>query len=148
MLIMYTFFLFWFLNSDQVNPLCRTSAITCSPTLKQPALRKHESPRREREELVCVCGSVHLFISVYGSFSDIWGNNLVLLYVCTALRTSERMIARLSSVSARMCVSDAELEGCVGRSILCWCKLISRIQTSGVLRWKKKQKTVCFCSLL
>lgn len=38
-----------------------------------------------------------------------------------------------------VCVSHSELECCVGRSILCWCKLISGIQTLGAL---------CSCVLL
>lgn len=93
---------------------------------------------RGKETFVCVCA----FVDVCASLSLFMGRSvtyekIIWFYVCTALRASERMIAHTPCVAVCVCASDAELEGCVGRSILCWCKLISRIQTLGALRRKK-----------
>lgn len=66
---------------------------------------------------------------------------IICFYVRTELRASVGSIARLFvdvCVETCMSVADLQLEGfCVGRSILCRCKLISRIQTQGAPRRKE-----------
>lgn len=77
------------------------------------------------------------FISVYGSFSNI-GDSTLFSSTCVSLKewlhVSLSLYLSLSvwvCVYAYVCVPNPELEGCVGRSVLCRYKLISRIQTLG-----------------
>lgn len=54
------------------NPLLGTSAIMCSPTPNSGPLKYMNHRRKKWRTCRCLC----LFISVYGSFGDIWENNL------------------------------------------------------------------------
>lgn len=100
------------------NPLLGTSAIMCSPTPNSGPL-KYMNHRRKKRRTCRFCASLSLFMGHSGTYEKI-----ICFHMFPLVRTYEWTV---------VCVTDGELEGCVGRSILCWCKLISRIQMLGVL---------------
>lgn len=119
------FFLLFFLSYGPApaNPLLWTSAIMCSPTLNSEPLKYMNHPEEKGGVHVDVCSSLSLFLS-----HSVTHEKIICFYMCPFVCTS-----KWKNVCVNVCFPEPELEGCVGRSIPRWCKLISRIQTLGAL---------------
>lgn len=115
------------------NPLLGTSAIMCSSTLNSESSKCMNHPEEKGGVHVDVCSSLSPFMGHSGTYEKI-----ICFHMCP-------LVCKWKHVCVNVRFPDPELQGCVGRSILCWCKLISRIQTRSALC---RNRDVCFCTHL